>query len=316
MPSQARRGALHPLDVSRAFGAGWQLFRVRWRTHFGMLLGLFVPVYALNALWLLVYGEEFEVWAAALRAAQLGGGPFDPADLPALPLDGLLIVVGLNLALAIVGVLGTAAVINVLGWTYGGGHVTARRALGFVARRSASLIGASLLFALAVLGILLVGFVLGAVLFAMGGPGGGVAALAGLIVIVATVAAAIFVMLRWVFTIHAIALENIGAIDALGRSWRLVSGSTWRVLGYLLLLVLLLLAAGLVVGLLQTIIFGLGVDPFTGELWPFDAGRAIGSLVLQALMSIVLTPYYLAVLTLVYYDLRWRRGEQLQPPPG
>jgi hypothetical protein len=125
-----------------------------------------------------------------------------------------------------------------------------------------------------------------------------------------------FVGVRWQFVVMAIMLEGRGAVAALGRSWRLVSGSSWRVLGYLLLLLLVSFLVGLVVGVLSLIVFGAGVDLRTGQALPFSAARVAGQSALTVAIGLVIAPFYSAVMTLLYYDLRWRAREELTPPPA
>lgn len=308
-------GGVHPLDVGRAFGLAWSLFRFRWAALLGVLAATLAPVYLFNAAWYVVYGDVLERWFLALQRDPFGA-PGLPAALPPFPVEAFAVLTAGSLVFGLVSLLGTAAAVNIVGWTYGGGWTSTTRALAVAFRRWASLIGAVLLFALATIGLAGLGIGAAVVMLTLAGPGGGPVGLVGLIVVVGTIVTVVFVALRWMLFIHVIALEDRGAVEGLGRSWRLVSGSTWRLLGYLLLLVLLLLLVGIIGGFVQLLLFGVGVDFSTGQLLPFDMGRSIGSLIIQGVATIVAMPFYLAVLTLLYYDLRWQRGEELQPPPS
>ena len=58
------------------------------------------------------------------------------------------------------------------------------------------------------------------------------------------------------------------------------------------------------------------VDPATGVAAPYDPVRATGQTLISTFASVLVLPFYVAVMTLLYYDLRWRRGEQIGPPPA
>jgi hypothetical protein len=89
------------------------------------------------------------------------------------------------------------------------------------------------------------------------------------------------------------------------------------VLGYLALLsvvtILVLLAVGLVVGIVVIALTGLP-SPGTVVTLVADPVALVLVAVFGTLIAAVFSPWYTAVVTLLYYDLRWRRGE-LQPTP-
>jgi membrane-anchored glycerophosphoryl diester phosphodiesterase (GDPDase) len=136
----------------------------------------------------------------------------------------------------------------------------------------------------------------------------------GLIVFVATFVGLIFVAIRFAFVVPVVMLESTGAIDALRRSWGLVSGSSWRVLGYLIVLGLVV---GVIGGLLSTVInlAIVPVRPTSLTTFVVDPVRLAISSFISGLITSALMPVPAIGTALLYFDLRWRRGEPV-PQPG
>ncbi|MBI4673331.1 MAG: hypothetical protein HY741_16900 [Chloroflexi bacterium] len=114
----------------------------------------------------------------------------------------------------------------------------------------------------------------------------------------------IFIDIRWVFFEQAIVLENYNSTGGLGRSWKLVKGTFWRVLGMVFVLALMvsLFSAGPVY-LITILAF----------LLPTPGLALILNPIIQSLVVIVMTPLQFAALTILYYDLRIRKeGFDLQ----
>jgi len=144
----------------------------------------------------------------------------------------------------------------------------------------------------------------------------GLTVLLSLIGAVGLIAAVIFFALRWSLAPQVVMVEGAGALKSLGRSWRLIDGSTWRLLGYYLLLVLIFigyfLVVGLIVGGVQLLLFGPGFRIENGQILPlFNPLAVVFSTFLSALALALISPLWVTVLTLFYFDLRWRRGEPL-----
>lgn len=114
-----------------------------------------------------------------------------------------------------------------------------------------------------------------------------------------------FVAIRWSLTIPVVMLERGGPLNSMGRSWRLVRRSFWRVLGILLLAQLV---AGIVNGIIEIpfLVAGGGVN-FTGT----PVHTSIVGLALSAVGSIiantVTVPLLAGAIVLLYADLRMRR---------
>jgi hypothetical protein len=107
-------------------------------------------------------------------------------------------------------------------------------------------------------------------------------------------------------TIPVVVLEQRGPIAALGRSWRLVLGSYWRVLGIYLLTYLITSALSLVVSFPFGFVGGLA-----NALGPAGGGTApatVGILVISEIAIVSLTATIASgVLVLVYADMRMRK---------
>jgi purine-cytosine permease-like protein len=106
----------------------------------------------------------------------------------------------------------------------------------------------------------------------------------------------LFLLTIWIAVIPAIVLEGRGIGESFGRSRELVRGNGWNVFGVIILTILLLIAVGLVVGLV--------LSPLTDWL---------ASLIQQAVTTLVIGPFVVAVWTLVYYRLKAREDEAAAP---
>ena len=93
---------------------------------------------------------------------------------------------------------------------------------------------------------------------------------------------AIYLGVRWFFVIHAVQIEGSGITESLSRSSKLVEGNWWRVFG-------IMLVVGLIVWVIS---FALSFIPVIGSI--------IG--------AVIATPIMAAAQTLLYYDLRHRKG--------
>jgi len=195
----------------------------------------------------------------------------------------------------------------VIGRSVLGHKITAGEAWRIARPRMAALIGATLLIPLILIGLWVayaIVLVILAVLHAPGAVVGILAVLGAIAVIVLTIWFA--VMFR--MAAQVVVLEREGPARALGRSWRLVRGSFWRVLGITLL-------AGLIVvvtsGVLQ-IPFGLLAALAGGgnSLLPATSGNVAGILISAVggvVAGAVARPISAGVAVLLYVDLRMRR---------
>jgi hypothetical protein len=195
----------------------------------------------------------------------------------------------------------------VIGRSVLGQKITAGEAWRIARPRMAALIGATLLIPLILIGLWVayaIVLVILAVLHAPGALIGGLAVLGAIAGIILT----IWFTVMFRMAAQAVVLEREGPVRALGRSWRLVRGSFWRVFGITLL-------AGLIVvvtaGVLQ-IPFGLLAALAGGgnSLLPSTGGNVAGILISAVggvVAGAVARPISAGVAVLLYVDLRMRR---------
>lgn len=151
--------------------------------------------------------------------------------------------------------------------------VSIGQAYRFAWRRLLSMIGAGILAALAVLGILAICI---SVAIAVSSP------VRWILIPVGSVAV-IYLVVCWIFICQAALLESLGPRAALSRSLALVKRNWWRVLG-------IMLVVGIITAAISAI---LGLIPLVGSI--------IG--------GILSTPIFVVASTLLYYDLRVRKEE-------
>ncbi|MBI5106072.1 MAG: glycerophosphoryl diester phosphodiesterase membrane domain-containing protein [Solirubrobacterales bacterium] len=107
----------------------------------------------------------------------------------------------------------------------------------------------------------------------------------------------IFLAVRWFVAAPAVVVEGRAPTDALRRSWDLVTGHGWWVLGVVIVVTLL---AG-VLSLLVSLPFGAAADA---------ADSQAVALVGTTLAEVVALPFTAIATTLAYFTLRARHGER------
>lgn len=183
--------------------------------------------------------------------------------------------------------------------------------------RLPALLGASLLTFLAVLGPW-VALVLVIVILAVAHAPGGLIALVGVPGFIAALVFDVLLYVRFSMSAPVVVLERQGPATALGRSWRLVRGSFWRVFGILLLTAIIVGIAGSVLRLPFGIISGLfsgggASSPLGGAgFFTTVAGHpSLLALIIAAIGGIIAgaitQPVSAGVTVLLYVDLRMRR---------
>ncbi len=151
-----------------------------------------------------------------------------------------------------------------------------------------------------------------------------IAGLVGGFLFVPAIFFSIFLSIRWAFTLTAIACEGTGVVESFKRSWYLVGGIWWRTFG---VLILLTLVAQFAISIITTPIslvvlwdffaqyFNILSSLGTGDPDPsiflemFDSSFGIGIGImscLSAILSLLITPL---ATTVMYFDLRARKGE-------
>lgn len=119
------------------------------------------------------------------------------------------------------------------------------------------------------------------------------------------------------FTAHAFTLEGKSYFKALGRSSGLMSGDSWRAFGtlFLLSLIYLVMAVALQLPLAYAFDALLRITPAAQGLLGAGTGAVHGlslrgqvvEQVTSGLVELILTPFLLSVVTVLYYDMRVRR---------
>jgi hypothetical protein len=103
-------------------------------------------------------------------------------------------------------------------------------------------------------------------------------------------------------------LERVGPLKSLGRSWRLVRRSSWRVLGILLLTQLIVVIATEIINVPFSLASG-GSSLFSSQTAETQVNvlglvlTAIGQIIANSLTA----PLLAGVIVLLYADLRMRR---------
>ena len=188
------------------------------------------------------------------------------------------------------------------------GHkITAGEAWRIARPRIPALVGATLLIPLILLGVWGVYAVVLVILAVAHAPGALIGALAG-VGAIAAIVLTIWFSIMFRMAGPAVVLEREGPAQALARSWRLVRGSFWRVLGITLLAGLIVLVTA---GVLQ-IPFGLLAAMAGGgnSLLPSTGGNVAGILISAVggvVAGAVARPISAGVAVLLYVDLRMRR---------
>ncbi|MFI6733931.1 glycerophosphoryl diester phosphodiesterase membrane domain-containing protein [Nonomuraea sp. NPDC050451] len=199
----------------------------------------------------------------------------------------------------------TGVLTRILGRAVFGGSITAGEAWQLVKGRVPALFGVVGLMAVIML-VPLVVIVLLIVVIAMNVSGGaGVVLGLTLLFMVAYFAYYLFFTTRFAFASPIVVLEGRGAIEAMRRSWQLVTGDFWRVFGILLLTSILV---GLVAGILSV--------PFTlaGTLFGMFGAGSMATTVVSAVLiaiggtlgSMLTYPFQAGVAGLLYADRRMR----------
>ena len=276
----------------------FEVYRANGRTVLGLTAVVVIPGYVAAV-------------AVARSLAPIAQRLADPATLASTrAIDAALIgdvvgAIGLSLlALAVdqVTIAFVAAVLAIAVGRPGGPALRAPESLRELARIAVRVVLAILLILLAVCALVVAWIVIqvplaltvGAPAGASGGPGTFAAILLG----VGVFAGAVFILVRWSLTIPALALEGTGPVAALGRSWRLVSGSTWRILGYLVLI-------GVAVVILDAT-FVQTVAAVASAISP--AAGTTAELAVGAVAQVVLVPVGALTTIVLFHDLRVRGG--------
>lgn len=282
---------LHPMSLGDILDGAFKLFKADAATVIVVTLAFTAPLQLLAAY---VQRDALGGLFDALRDPQ--AAPFaDPATFGGDPLPGAVASLITMLVLPFV----AGAVARIVGDSYLGRPTSAGVALRAAGRRWWSLLAAWLLVHVAE-GIPLL---FAGVLLAAGVATSLVPLIAlGALSVLGALVAGVFIMPLFVAVAPIIVMEDIGAVAAMRRSYRLLRPRYWPVLGVALLTGVLSSMLGSALGTVPMIAaFVLG-----SAGWPL---LAIGGL----LSNLVVVPIVAIVSTLIYFDGRIRQeGFDLQ----
>ena len=111
----------------------------------------------------------------------------------------------------------------------------------------------------------------------------------------------IFVAVRLIIAVAVASAEPLGPIGILQRSWRLTSGSWWRLFGFLILFLIAVLAVMIAVGALVGILVGI----VFGAPEPMSVSALLVALFTQLAVAVV-TVVFLVMLARIYTQLSAR----------
>lgn len=297
--SQAGPVPGRPAGLSDVLDALLRLYRRRGRLLLGICAVVEIPVFLVST----ALGTRLVTAMTSL----LGFSPLDPpATMPTTfpPFDPAVVaqVLAIFGTLVVVGLVGGAvttaglalAVADVVGGRPPSIVGTLRRLLRLV---SALIVGEAI-FLFVVGGLLVGGSLLCAALLGLvpDPAAGGALVFLVIVIFVAVLATVAFLSLRLGFWPQVMALEGGSTPAALRRSWQLVTGSTWRVLGYTLVLVLADWTLTLLLSQFGDVVLGLAgssgsVVVAIGVAW-------------NVALTILVAPILPVGLTLLFLDLR------------
>lgn len=290
---RSRRGgpvAVRPLNLGEVLDGAFKLFIADWRTLV-LVAGIFLVPVQLAASYLqrdLVGGGMFQAFTDPTSAEMFmdgGAGPSAAAMLIGF-VNGVFITP-----------LVTGAAVAAVAATYRGGRSSVGGALRTALGRWWALVASWVLIVLASMVPFLVGFGVTA--------GGAFAELVpviviGALLIIAAIVASLAVVALFAGTAPAIVVEDLGPLQGMGRSARLLRPRLLPVLGTLVVAGLVIMLLSMALGAVPQLV-GLAVGEPYG--WVFVA---VGSIV----AGLVTTPLLASVVTLLYFDGRVR-GEGL-----
>lgn len=269
---EATRPELRPLAIGEIIDASVKVLKANARTLFTISALVMVPVGLVQLVVAVMVGPIDTPTTVVDTAGQI-----DPAVLDSLAaLLGLLLVTGLFAALG--STLVQASSIVAIARVFQGESPDWRQSLASGARRWLPLVVATLISAIAsVLGLFL------------------------------CIAPGVFLFTSWAVAPAAVVAERRGPLAALRRSYQLVKGRFWPVLGTVLLGYLLYFVVELIVDLV------FGAVTFLGG----GAGGIVPGVVGSVLVSVVSLPFLAVMITILYFDLRVRHeGYDLEVMAG
>lgn len=306
------RPRIRQLSLSELLDESFRLYRSNFLTFVAIAALVLVPYTLIN----FVVQYPFQAQIAEIQNQANSNNPFgaqSPFALLAEMFSWYLILVVVSLLYSVLfQPIMEGALAHSISQRYLNREIGVVSSFGMALRHAPALIGARMIPVLT--GALIVGAVVGGgaavVGLMIGGTsmedldGGTLSALVGLgflgfAVLGVMILIGFLLMLRIMFTSQAVIIENAGSWQSVVRSWRLTQGSFWRILGYVLLLLLLIyILAALPVGVVSFVGTMIGLD---------QRILFIINTCASAVLSVITTPFTMIAYTLLYFDLRVRK---------
>ena len=120
---------------------------------------------------------------------------------------------------------------------------------------------------------------------------------------------AIILYMIWIVATPAVVAEDIGVVEAFGRSSYLTKGARWKIFGLQLLLLVVFWIVSAIVGVFM--VMGGGMQTMASEM---AAGRIpVSFLIMGAVSGTLLTAFWSTLQTSLYISLRdWKDGPQTE----
>lgn len=309
---------LRPMTLGTILGASFQVMRRNPRATLGPALILSVIIALVTALGLTAY-------IGALTRIDMTSNPSDAAALMAgTVLIALLVMFAGVAAVVVATAVLQAIIVTEVARATVGEKQTLRGLLAMVKGRLGAVVGYTLLLILA--GSVGIALFFGLTVAIAAGTAtatttndiaGGIVLVFGLIAVGSIGAAVLWLWLgtKLAFVPASIVLERLPVFTAIARSWRLVRGYFWRVLGIQLLVSVMVYVASQVVSIPLSLVASLGgtlLFPTGGSPEPasFIAIAIVVGVVSALLVSIVTAVGLVlqsATASLLYLDLRMRK---------
>lgn len=307
-PSGRRLG---PAPFSALFEIGARILRRHAVVLLLLALGFGLPAALLSSAAGVHFGETLldivpELSDGVIRV-------IDPtsAQLHALT-DALLLVLAGSVLSGILGALAATGSAWIVERDYHGQSSPFGSAAAISLRRAPVVLGTVVLGTLATLGLTAIGGAIIALLLALwpaGPAGGGIGVFLALVAGVAVAVAVIVLSVRWSLAGVSAALEPVGPVTAMRRSWHLTTGHALRTLGVIIVVMVIVAVLGAIVTEL------LGIVVVDGLAAGGD-GSLVAEAIITALVSVLFAPVAPVIAAVLYFDLRVRRDAWDVPPPA
>ncbi len=311
----------YPLTIGRTVSLALSLYRFGWKTFVAITLIAAVPIVVLVSLLSAATYSTMSEWERSLLTGETLTAAEVSAIVASFPWQSALATFLGSLLGSVIAVIGGGALTNAIATAFAGNRLSVRSSYGAAIHKLRDLLLLFVVLAVVTSVLALVGLFVPLLLLI--GPGlmggGGPAAFLALVMFVAVVFAAIFLVIRLSFAVQVLMLEDRGAIDALKRSYTIVGGSMLRVVGYALVFGLILGVIGMVTGFASLLLAFMISPPALGSLGSqlpvFSPTAVFAQSMADNLLAELFAPIMSIGFVLLYYDIRFRRGERV-PLPG